>query len=333
MRSIESSTNDGSFAVVDLFAGAGLLSYAFSREGFRVSLAVENDPRAVATYQLNFRDNIVCSDVADAIPIVKCDVLVGGSPCQGFSTLGKTGTDDSRNALPMQFVRWARVLNPKLVVIENVEPFLCAPVWKQLEVGFKQLGYDVFAEVLNALDYGAAQRRKRSFTIASRVGSVQIQPLSEYADRTVRDAWSGLPAHTDNRNWHYSPEPSELARQRMRRIPRGGGKGDLMRNAPELCPPSWWRVKGELTDVWGRLKWDEPSNTLRTCLNNPSKGRYIHPDQDRVISLREAARLHSIPDEFQFVGYPIDIARQIGNSVPPALGHAVARGVRNTLCN
>ena len=334
MRPRGSTSNGDSFAVVDLFAGAGLLSYAFSCEGFGMALAIENDPRAVATYKLNLGEHIVCGDVAGEIPNVKCDVLVGGPPCQGFSTLGKRNSDDDpRNALTMQFVRWASVLNPKLVVIENVEPFLGAPVWKRLEIGLRRLGYEVTADVFNALDFGAAQRRKRSLTIASKVGAIKIQPLAQFADRTVRDAWSGLPERPDNRNWHYSPKPSALARERMQRIPTGGGKGDLMRNAPELCAPSWWRVKGELTDVWGRLKWDEPSNTLRTCLNNASKGRYIHPDQDRVISLREAARLHSIPDEFQFAGYPIDVARQIGNSVPPALGQAVARGIQGAMTN
>jgi len=111
-------------------------------------------------------------------------------------------------------------------------------------------------------------------------------------------------------------------------IPEGGDKRDIMRAAPELAPPSWWSFPGQLTDVWGRMEWDRPANTLRTCLQNASKGRYIHPEQERVISLREAARLHSIEDTWSFSGLPTQVARQIGNSVPPRLGRAVARCVR-----
>ena len=113
----------------------------------------------------------------------------------------------------------------------------------------------------------------------------------------------------------------------MKVIPPGGDKRDIMRAAPELAPPSWWRTQSAVTDVWGRLHWDRPSNTLRTRLLNASKGRYIHPDQHRVMTLREAARLHSIPDTWRLDGYAYHVAQQIGNSVPPRLGRAVARTV------
>lgn len=117
----------------------------------------------------------------------------------------------------------------------------------------------------------------------------------------------------------------------MELIPAGGDKRDILRRAPHLAPPSWHRTTCEVTDVWGRLDWDAPANTLRTCLLNPSKGRYIHPEQHRVISLREAARLHSIPDSWSFAGTPYQVARQIGNSVPPKLGAVVARACRRRL--
>ena len=319
------------FRVVDLFAGAGLLSYAFRRQGFEISMAVENDSRAAATYRCNLGDHLIQADLREISPTGRCEALVGGPPCQGFSTLGKRNPKDFRNPLALEFVRWASILRPKVVVIENVEPFVRTHVWKQLAEGLERLGFVVRAECLNAADFGAAQRRVRSFTIGSLVGNVLISRLPEFHHRTVRDAWQGLPSKPDGRNWHYAPEPSNIARKRMHRIPPGGSKKDLMDAEPDLCPSSWWRSRVELTDVWGRLRWDEPSNTVRTCCNNASKGRYIHPDQDRVISLREAARLQSIPDEFQFVGYPVDVARQIGNGVPPALGCAVAAGVAGVL--
>ena len=317
--------------LVDLFAGAGLLSFAFRQHGFHVSMAIESDPRAARTYRRNLGDHVICADVRDVAPSGCCDVLVGGPPCQGFSTLGKRRPDDPRNRLALEFVRWATELQPRLVVVENVEPFPRTQVWREMAAGLEDLGYVVTTYCLTATDFGVPQRRRRSFTIASTIGPPSIKRPSTSGPQTVREAWEGLPPTPDGRNWHYSPPPSELARKRMRLIPPGGSKRDLMARAPQLCPPSWWRGRVELTDVWGRLRWDQPSNTIRTCCNNASKGRYIHPEQHRVISLREAARLQSIPDEFAFEGYPIDVARQIGNSVPPAMGSAVAAGVAATL--
>ena len=317
--------------VVDLFAGAGLLSHAFLQEGFSISLAVENDPRAAETYMRNVGNHVVCSDIRNVVPTGECDVLIGGPPCQGFSTLGKRLPDDPRNYLALCFVDWAQRLDPDIVVVENVTPFIRTPQWARLTFELQRLGYRVSVELLDAADFGAAQRRRRSFTIATRRGTIRIRPLRRFSDVTVRDAWKGLPSRPDGRNWHHSPEPSAIALARMRQIPPGGGKADLMNAAPDLCPPSWWRSRVELTDVWGRLRWDEPSNTVRTGFNNASKGRYIHPEQNRVISIREAARLQSIPDQYQFSGYAIDAARQIGNGIPPALGCAVARAVARGL--
>ncbi len=330
-RAVRQRSNFDSPTVVDLFAGAGLLSHSFAREGFQISLAIENDVRAAETYRTNLGDHVVCADVAALQPHADCDVLIGGPPCQGFSTLGKRAASDPRNQLPLHFARWARVLRPKVVAIENVEPFPGTFVWKDLATKLEQLGFTLYVELLDAFDFGAAQKRRRSFTIASRIGPIQIEPLTEFRNSTVRDAWRGLPERPNGVNWHYAPKPSRIAKLRMQKIPLGGGKIDLMRTAPELCPPSWWSTRGALSDVWGRLRWNEPSNTLRTCLNNASKGRYIHPDQDRVISLREAARLQSIPDDYQFTGFPKDVACQIGNSVPPALGRAVAHGIRRAM--
>jgi DNA (cytosine-5)-methyltransferase 1 len=185
--------------------------------------------------------------------------------------------------------------------------------------------------VLDATHFGVAQRRTRSFTIASRVGLPQVQPTRAGGPRTVRQAWGGLSARPDGRNNHAAPVPSALALARIRCIPSGGDKRDILRRRPSLAPPSWWRTRSDATDVWGRMEWDEPSNTLRTCLYNPSKGRYIHPEQHRVISMREAARLQSVPDSFRFVGLHTQVSRQIGNGVPPLLGRAVARAVMKVL--
>ncbi len=317
--------------VIDLFAGAGLFSYAFAKEGFSLAGAVEKDAIAGATHKRNLGGNVIVDDICRIKPFETCDVLVGGPPCQGFSTLGKREKNDPRNSLSLEMIRWAKALSPKIVVIENVSAFVKSPIWRKLSRSFKRMGYSVSTYILNAYDFGAPQVRLRSFTIASQGGQPIIKPVLRKPVRTVGEAWKGLSSVPDGRNQHYAPKPSKLALERMKLIPEGGDKRDVLRLAPELAPPSWHRVRNEVTDVWGRLRFDRPSNTLRTCLLNPSKGRYIHPKQNRVISIREAARLHSIPDSWIFEGLPTQIARQIGNSVPPALGRAVARAVRKLL--
>ena len=313
--------------VVDLFAGAGLFSCAFKQAGFRVMRAVEIDAVAAATYSANLGDHVEVSDVAKATPRGRCDVLIAGPPCQGFSTLGRRQADDPRNALSLEVVRWAERLHPKVVVIENVAAFLDSSAWHRVVRRLQSTGFHVESFVLNAFDYGCPQIRRRSFTVAHRGGEEISVPRRRRKLKTVREAWRGLPSTPDGKNHHYAPAPSDVALARMKVIPSGGDKRDVMERAPHLAPPSWWRLSCEVTDAWGRMEWGKPSNTLRTALQNASKGRYIHPEQHRVISLREAARLHSIPDGWQFVGLPTQIARQIGNSVPPALGRAVAGSV------
>lgn len=317
--------------IVDLFAGAGLFSYAFSREGFQIIRAIELDPIAARTYGRNVGDHVETGDVREATPSGRCDVIIAGPPCQGFSTLGRRRPNDPRNALSLEVLRWSAVMKPIIVVIENVSAFLDSEAWAVVAQGLERQGYTVSAQVVNALDTGVAQDRKRSFTFASRVGTPFVQPLAGQSNRTVRDALLGLPLEPDGRNHHSAPKPSGIALARMRHIPPGGDRRDVLRDAPHLAPRSWRTLGSDATGVWGRLSWDRPSSTLRTCLQNASKGRHIHPEQNRVISLREAARIHSIPDWWTFEGQAIHIARQIGNSVPPLLGRAVARAVMDRL--
>ncbi len=317
--------------VIDLFAGAGLRSGAFASEGFRIVRAIEVENTAAETYRRNVGCHVEVADLTRVQPEGRCDVVIAGPPCQGFSTLGKRDQGDPRNQLSLLVATWVRKLQPSVVVIENVAAFTGSPVWEVLSRRLRRAGYEVKASILNAFDFGVPQVRLRSFTIASRVGSPEIRPLRNRRVRTVRDAWRGLASRPDGRRNHSAPKPSALAAARMSVIPPGGDKRDIMKRAPELAAPSWWKLRCQVTDVWGRLRMDEPSNTLRTACQNPSKGRYIHPRQNRVISLREAARLHSIADEWVFFGLPTQIARQIGNSVPPLLGRSVARAVRRAL--
>lgn len=316
--------------VVDLFAGAGFLSYAFQAEGFRIVKAIEVDPKAAASYAGNVGRHIQVADVRSVPPEGRCEVLIAGPPCQGFSTLGKRNPDDPRNLLSLEVLSWCRTLRPAVVVVENVPAFLSSRTWALLAEGLRAQRYLVSASVVDAVDFGVPQFRRRSFTFAATRELPQVEALGGPRGN-VRSAWEGLSPVPDGANHHSAPTPSSIAAARMRVIPPGGDKRDVMRRAPDLCPPSWWRARTEITDVWGRMEWDKPANTLRTALLNASKGRYIHPDQDRVLSLREAARLQSIPDEWSFCGEPYPVARQIGNGVPPLLGRAIARAVLRVL--
>lgn len=315
--------------VIDLFSGAGLFSRGFVKEGFVIVQAIELDPIAASTYRKNIGSVIENIDVRLAIPVDSCDVLIAGPPCQGFSTLGRRNPKDERNQLSLEILRWVKASRPMVIVVENVGAFLDHPVWFKLKASLEKLGYDVNGQILNAYEFGVPQIRKRSFTIASKLGQPIIKSNAQNLTLTVREAWQGLPPLPDGINHHYAPDPSDLALARMQVIPEGGDRRDIMKTAPELVPPSWWRLGSQVTDVWGRLSWNGPSNTIRTAVQNASKGRYIHPEQNRVISLREAARLHSIEDTWTFEGLPTQIGRQIGNSVPPLLGQAVAKAVRS----
>jgi DNA (cytosine-5)-methyltransferase 1 len=317
--------------VVELFAGAGLLSFAFAAEKFRISLAIEQNAVAAETYRANVGDHILVGDICRIKPVGVCDVLVAGPPCQGFSTLGKRNQHDPRNRLTLQVAIWAKALSPKIVVVENVPAFLLSKHWANLKNRLERFGYEVSSAVINGADYGLPQIRRRCFAFASKIGLPQLPPPLGKRPMTVRQAWDGLPAKPTGRNGHVAPVPSRIALARMKIIPAGGDKRDILRLAPQLAPQSWWKISDQATDVWGRMLYDEPCNTLRTALLNASKGRYIHPEQNRVISLREAARLQSISDNWGFVGTPYQVARQIGNGVPPLLGRIVAKAVRAVL--
>lgn len=312
---------------VDLFAGAGLLGQAFKEAGFRARLAVEADARARATYSENVKADLVAEDVRDVIRGITTDVIVAGPPCQGFSTLGKRDRFDERNSLSLSVADWAKECRPSVVVVENVPPFLESSHFASLKKRMTKLGYGTTTWILNAADYGAPQLRARAFAIFSLIGIPEKPKTTQKKHRTVREAFDGLPLHPDSCGLHVAPEPGALALARFEVIPAGGDKRDVLERAPQLCPPSWRRLGAQATDVWGRMEWDAPANTLRCSFQNASKGRYVHPTENRVLTLREGARLQGIPEHWRFHGDRSSIARQIGNGVPLALGRAVAREV------
>jgi len=318
------------FKICELFSGAGLMGGGFKLAGFESVFAAELDPKAVATYNRNL-DNVAEEwDVQCVKEGLEYDVLVAGPPCQGFSTLGRRDPKDTRNALSLNVFHWAEKHRPKVVLIENVPQFLDSEYWLKLNQMFSEIGYECVSWVLNSENYGVAQKRKRSFTVFSKIG-LPDEPKDLGVRLTLKDAFKGLSGKPTGDNFHVSPVPSDLAMSRMKVIPPKGDKRDVMAANPMLCPPSWFKMGNQAVDVWGRMDWEKPSNTLRCSFQSPSKGRYLHPTENRVITLREGARIQGIPDSWTFVGDRTSIARQIGNGVPVPLAEAVANSIKALL--
>jgi DNA (cytosine-5)-methyltransferase 1 len=314
----------------DMFSGAGFFSAAAVEAGMHPVLAIDVSPEAIATYNLNVAPVGVVGSVLDDIDLPHVDVLIAGPPCQGFSTLGRQDPLDERNRLALAVPDWAQRCGASVVVIENVPPFLQSAHWRQVRDRLASLGYTVDAWELEAADFGTPQYRRRSFTVASRVGPI-TQPEA-WPVRIPASAALGLPIDAADA-MHRWPTPKGIAASRIALVPACGDKRDIMKIAPELCPPSWAKVGCQATDVWGRIDPREPANTIRCTFQNPSKGRYLHPVENRTLSLREGARLQGVPDHWQFVGKPYPVARQIGNGVPIPLGTAVMRSIAEALAS
>lgn len=318
-------------AFIDLFSGAGLFSAGFIDAGFRAAQAVELDACAAESYRRNVAPVICNGDVNRLSPVQKVDVLIAGPPCQGFSTLGRQDPTDARNALSLRIPRWVRDAAPKVVVVENVPPFLRSHHWKKLSSALKRLGYSIETWELEAYEFGTPQLRRRAFTVASKVGEIGA-PSPTGCGSTVGKALRGLHPDDDGGDpMHVWSEFAGLARKRVKHVPVCGDRRDIVKAAPRLCPPSWFSIGCQATDVWGRMDAKQPANTLRCEFQNPSKGRYLHPTADRTLSLREGARLQGIPDEWLLFGKRWPVARQIGNGVPVPLAQAVARRVKEAL--
>lgn len=325
------------FVYIDLFAGAGGLSLGLHRAGGRAALAVELDRECVETYRLNFADaEAVAADVRELDwSDLSADVVVGGPPCQGFSSLGRRQSDDPRNDLTLEMLRCAEAVRPRAIVIENVPKFLESAQCDQIKSRLRELGYAVRTGVVNCIDFGVPQRRTRALLVATERGLPLPWPKNTHGGkgqprhRTVADAFARLPIEPDGRNRHDGKHMSDTYLERFRSIGEGGSRRQL---PPDLVLPCWRDARGH-NDVLGRLEWHKPATTVRTEFFRPEKGRFLHPIADRPITAREAARLQSFPDAFVF---PPDhtlysLGRQIGNAVPPLLGEAIGHALCETL--
>lgn len=321
----------------DVFSGCGGLAWGFRMAGFESKFAVDIDPASCNTYERNFGHPVFCGDIAHVVAVPKVDVLIGGPPCQGFSPLGKMSSGKHAlarhtklNKLWQEYLRILDAAAPRAFVVENVPQFLNSREFALFREEAAERGFRLVRGVLNAHHYGVAQLRRRAVVIGAK-GTDPSLPLPVDHRATVRDAIGDLPLDPIGKDWHIGRNPTKKSITRYRCVPPGGNRFDLMRKRPDLTPACWLNKPTGSTDVFGRLRWDEPALTIRTEFFKPEKGCYLHPEAQRPITHREAARLQTFPDEFEFVGSKIEVARMIGNAVPPLLAYNVALALRRVL--
>lgn len=334
------------FYAIDLFSGCGGLTLGLKLAHFKVVGAVEVDQLAVDTYRRNHRKTKVeVTDIRELDPAQfrkalklrrgRLDLLAGCPPCQGFSTLrtlrgGRTVRDKQKD-LVFEFLRFVKEFNPKAIMMENVPGLASDHRIETLCRSLRGMGYSCEFRVVNAADHGVPQRRNRMILLGGRYGRVAFA-----AERkklvTVRDRIAGLPHPKKSKDpLHktlalYAPKVARL----IKRIPKDGGSRNALGTQSQL---TCHKECNGFTDIYGRMAWDEVAPTITSGCVNPSKGRFLHPRQNRAITLREAALLQGFPAHYHFSlrrgKYPA--AEMIGNALPPTFIQRHARQVATYL--
>ena len=331
---------------IDLFCGAGGVTVGLKQAGYKVLAAVELDPTAAKAYRLNHPDvslweQDVCEVTGPALVNElelargELDLLAACPPCQGFSRLrtknGSRRNRDARNQLIFEVLRLARSLRPKAVMLENVPKVATSTHFKSFRYGMEALGYHIVWKVLDAAEYGVPQRRRRLVLLASRLSQPEFaRPATK--KKTVREAIAHLatPHQSNDRLHNYPVSRSEKVKAIIGKIPKNGGSRSALSKQLDCHK----KLKG-FWDVYGRMAWDEPAPTITSGCINPSKGRYLHPYQNRAITLREAALLQTFPARYRL---PIEagvypLALLIGNALPPELIRRQALALRQVFAD
>jgi DNA (cytosine-5)-methyltransferase 1 len=331
---------------IDLFCGCGGLSLGLKKAGFNVVGAVDNDKLAVETYKANHTGvEVWPKDIRELSTLTvkrrlhirkgELDLLAGCPPCQGFSSIrtlnGSRAISDPRNDLIEEFYRFVNGFMPKAVMFENVPGLLEDYRFKSLVNRLEVLGYRGKYDILNAADYGVPQRRRRLIYLAGRDGWIDFAPKSKKR-KMVLDVIGDLPpAGKSGDPLHDLPERrTSVIMELIKRIPKdGGSRTDL---PPEDQLECHKKCNG-FKDVYGRMAWNDVAPTLTSGCFNPSKGRFLHPEEDRAITMREAALLQGFPKRYKFpiVTNKSAIALLIGNALPPEFIKAHAKSIRRYL--
>lgn len=317
---------------LDLFCGCGGLSAGIKSAGFKVVGAVDIDPLSLNAYKANHRNvHLWEADIRTLDPramrekiginVGELDLLAGCPPCQGFSSLrtlnGAIEITDMRNNLLFEFLRFAEVFKPKSILMENVPGLAADSKFSKFVKAMTKLGYKGQYAVLDASQYGVPQRRRRLVYVAGIEGKISFAKKARKS-RTVADAIKMLPkAGASGDPLHDIPEKrSEKVLNIIKKIPRdGGSRKDLPKNMQLECHK---RCDG-FGDVYGRMSWGKVSPTITSGCFNPSKGRFLHPDENRAITMREASLLQSFSPKYKFpdTKSKTALALMIGNALPP----------------
>lgn len=355
---------------ISLFSGGGGLDLGFKRAGFNLVYAIDIDKAAVDSYKKNIDENIVLNDLfaIDITKLPKANVVIGGPPCQSFSLVGKRDVHDNRSDLVWRYLEIIDYVHPEYFVFENVIGLKSAKTPKgskvidDLSEAFEKIGYTINIETLNAADYGVPQRRKRVIIVGSKYGKKFLFPetthnengvdgkqkwvsaeeaigdlgpasqLGEtYYSKQVQNEYQKLMRQEDDKtlSQHYYPQMSDLDKQIISFVKPGGNYMDV----PDFVPSN--RIKkfketGGRTTCYGRLLPSMPAYTINTHFNRPNVGCNIHYKEDRLITVREALRFQSFPDNYSVVSRTKrGLHTVVGNAVPPLLAYAIAKQLRN----
>ena len=331
---------------VDLFCGAGGLSYGMQKAGIAICGGIDIDPACKHPFEANVKANFHKCDVSDLkpefvtslFPKGRTTVLAGCAPCQPFSTYTQGGnTPSSRWPLLDKFGDIVREVKPAIVTMENVPRLAKYPVFGRFLSVLSYGGYSCSYDIVRCADYGVPQTRVRLVLLASRLGEITLMPPT-HADgqfATVEDAIRGLEEieagdTSDSDPLHKSSGLSETNLKRIRKSTPGGTWRDWDDALRTVCHA---RESGRTySSVYGRMEWDKPSPTITTQFHGFGNGRFGHPKQDRAISLREGALLQTFPEDYSFVPESeavriATVGRLIGNAVPVKLGEAIGRSI------
>lgn len=335
---------NASLKFIDLFSGCGGFSTGLEMAGHDCLLGVDFDKDAIESFALNHPNaktflgdikTLTTQKLKSLLGNQMIDMVVGGPPCQGFSTVGKGHANDDRNKLFMEFVRIVKVLNPNIILFENVTGMLAQKNRKTLLAifrHFEKLGYQMDARVMNAHEYGVPSRRRRAIIMGVKNGHAIFPEVVSDRSITVGEALcdlSSLDGNTYNHDVSLADIKNEIDLKRLKYIPTGAGIR-YEKDQKKYLPRSLWfdvdwnklREKRFRQTRLQRLALDQPSPTILT-----SRTSYYHPTEHRYLTVREAAACQSFPNDFVFCGSVTSSFRQIGNAVPPVMAMAIGESL------
>lgn len=333
------------YNAIDLFCGCGGVTQGLKDAGFHVLAGVEFKAAPATVYRANhpevalFEHDIRTLDIESVVEACNqqpLHLLAGCPPCQGFSSIRrrnhKQPVADDRNTLVTEYFRYIERFNPFTFIFENVPAIADFPLFVDIRNRLTVLGYALDYRVINVAGYGVPQRRRRFVMIGSRIGLIPI-PEGNEKSVTVRDVIGNMvpPEISDDYAQTVVSRHTPRIQEMIGQIPHdGGSREDLPEKYTLACHK---KENIGFHDVYGRLRWDDVSSTITGGCMNPSKGRFLHPEQDRTITAREAAMLQTFPRGYVF---PREItqtqmAEMIGNALPPKFAYCQARQISTFL--